>query len=174
MGLPSGPIPAKVKVRRNAPTIPTTNLPAGGRTGPIPRAPKQPALGPAGMDWWRWAWRTPQASGWSTGNLATIARRASLEDDLGVLESVDNLDALELLGADTERAFRALIYRLSALCTGRLAVCREMRELDDRLGLTPRGMAALRWEIVAESAVDTDEDDELAKQRDRRERLGAS
>ena len=28
---------------------------------------------------------------------------------------------------------------------------REMRECDDRLGLTPKGMAALRWSIIPES-----------------------
>jgi len=27
-------------------------------------------------------------------------------------------------------------------------VIREMREMDDRLGLTPKGLAALRWKIV--------------------------
>ncbi len=25
-----------------------------------------------------------------------------------------------------------------------------MRELDDRLGLTPKGLAALRWKVVAD------------------------
>lgn len=29
-----------------------------------------------------------------------------------------------------------------------LAVMKEMRELDDRYGLTPKGLAALRWKIV--------------------------
>lgn len=31
-------------------------------------------------------------------------------------------------------------------------VVREMREMDDRLGLSPKGLAALRWVIVEEEA----------------------
>lgn len=172
----SGPLPAKDKRRRNAPTIPTTSLPLGGFTGPIPRVPKVVTLRAAGADWWRWAWRTPQAAAWSSGNLRTIARRAQLEDDLQALDSVDHLDALDLLQADKAADFKFLIQRLAALSSGRLAVCREMRELDDRLGLTPRGMAALRWEVVAVTAEPVEEEaDEVTKKRqDRRSRLSAS
>jgi hypothetical protein len=80
-----------------------------------------------------------------------VARRASLEDDLAALATVEGLDAVELLQALDPDAFstvRDLVGRLAALASGRLAVAREMRELDDRLGLTPKGMAALRWTVV--------------------------
>ena len=41
-----------------------------------------------------------------------------------------------------------------------------MRELDDRLGLTPKGMAALRWNIVPDSpaADGGQEDDTTARE----------
>jgi len=112
-----GPLPkaAGQRRRRNAPTIPTTKLPAGGREGQPPKCPYQ--LGRAGRAWWTWAWHTPQAAAWSDGDLFALARRARLEDDSEM---------------------------------GVSARMREMRELDDRFGLTAKGMAALRWEIAAD------------------------
>lgn len=173
-----GPLPAKNARRRNAPTIPTTSLPVTGRTGPIPRPPKWVALGPAGAAWWRWAWRTPQASGWSPGHEAYVAKRASLEDDLAVLDVVDcgSFEMLDLLGTEDARAFKALIGRLAGLATGRLAVIKVMMELDNRLGLNPKGMADLRWEVVnVEAPPAEDETDEVEQRRqDRRARLSAS
>lgn len=55
---------------------------------------------------------------------------------------------LQGLGAEDEKEVRAIVAHLAALATGKLNICREMRELDDRLGLTPKGLAALRWQIV--------------------------
>ena len=144
--MPPGPLPNPDRRRRNAPTIPTTNLPASGRKGRIPKPPLE--LGDAGSAWWRWAWRLPQACGWSVGDFAMIGRRASLEDDLAALAKVDSLDAIELLSAEKASEVRELIERLAGLAANKLAVCREARELDDRLGLTPKGLAALRWKIV--------------------------
>lgn len=147
-----GPLPTGDAVRRNAPTIPTTNLPAAGRTAPVPDLPALYELGGRGLDWWAWAWRTPQACAWDDGSLFMVARRAQLEDDLHALEHID-LDLEFLVGEDPSEAawnLKLLIGKLKAMAGGKLAVAREMRELDDRLGLTPKGLAALRWKIVAE------------------------
>lgn len=111
------PKPAGQRRRSNPATIPTTNLPCRGRTGPTPRSPIK--LGAAGTAWWKWAWKTPQAAAWDVGNANFIARRANLEDKVAS-------DDLKM----------------------ELAVLREMRERDDRLGLTPKGRLALRWSIV--------------------------
>jgi len=111
--------------------------------------PSWVSLGDAGGAWWGWAWRTPQACAWGPGHEALIARRASLEDDLAALSGVDSLDLADVLGADASD-FRMILSQLAALATGRLQIFREMRELDDRLGLSPKGMAALRWTIVAD------------------------
>jgi hypothetical protein len=143
-----GPLPDGNARRRNAPTIPTTNLPAGGFTGPRPEVPDPVELRDAGLAWWTWAWRTPQAAAWDAGSHQIIARRASLEDDLVAIHLVRGLDYLELAEDDTSAAIRAAIARVSAMATGRLAITKEMRELDDRLGLTPKALAALRWKIV--------------------------
>jgi len=112
-----GPLPAKIRRRTNKPSIPTTSLPSRGRKGRPPRSPYE--LGELAQVWWRWAWRTPQACAWSTGDLYVVARRALLEDLL-----------VEDAGG---------------------APAREARQLDDRLGLTPKGLAQLRWVIVDET-----------------------
>lgn len=145
--MPRGPLPSDQKRRRNAPTIPTTSLPPDGFDAPTPTPPASTDLGPAGAEWWNWAWHTPQAAAWDAGALYAIARRASLEDDLAVVGNLESLDALDLANA-TPPAFRAMVLRLAGLATSRLTICREMRELDDRLGLTPKAMAQLRWKIT--------------------------
>lgn len=156
-----GPLPDPKRKRRNAPTIPTTELPTSGLVAIGSEPPKPPDhLGTEGRQWWMWAWSTPQAVGWGVGagQEATVARRASLEDDLNALAEVEALDLLDVIDADGEvvKRYKDVIKRLAALTGGRLAVTREMRELDDRLGLTPRGLAALRWTIVADPEPDED------------------
>lgn len=172
-----GPLPAAQKRRRNAPTIPTTNLPAGGRKNAPPKMPPWVHLGKAGRAWWRWAWRTPQAAAWPDGVADVVARRARLEDDIEAIAYI-GLD-LDMLPAETPLELAAylehvkyVIEKLKSLASGKLAIEREMRELDDRLGLTPKAMAALRWTIVADAEPEaagspTPERDELEERRRR-------
>lgn len=78
------------------------------------------------------------------GQESIVARRASLED---LLADADD---------------------------GQLQLMREMREIDDRLGLTPKGMAALRWVIVDDTPVETPDQGDLpagVTAMDRRARL---
>lgn len=158
------PKPAAERRRRNEPTIPSTKLPIGGREGRAPTCPYK--LGRTGMKWWRWAWRTPEAAAWDAlGHSFTVARRAQLEDDLETVTSLAvEFDLAELVAAaggtpiDDEaladaldaagKITKAVVDRLLGLAGGKLAILREMRELDDRLGLSPKAMAQLRWEIV--------------------------
>lgn len=144
-----GPLPSQNRRRRNAPTVPTTTLPAKGRSGRVPAVPTWTRLRKSGMAWWRWAWHTPQAAGWAPGMESLVARRASLEDDLAAAGEVESLELDELLGAKSAEV-REAIGRLASLVSGRLVIFREMRELDDRLGLSPKGMATLRWTIADE------------------------
>lgn len=142
-----GPLPSEKKRRRNAPTIPTTSLPAGGRDGVVPEPPEWVSLGRAGRAWWDWAWRTPQAAAWSeVAHLDVVARRASLEDDLQAIESED-------LSGVSEEDLRQLVQRLKALVTGKVSLLGKVTELDDRLGLSPKSMAQLRWTIVDDGSV---------------------
>lgn len=159
--MPRGPLPNPQRRRRNEPTIPTTTLPAEGRTGTAPKVPTTVTLGKNGKAWWAWAWKTPQACAWSDGDLMAIARRATLEDDLAAIEVVDGLDLvqlLELVDEESQKVARLIEFtmrRLHALAAGKITLVREMRELDDRLGLTPKAFAQLRWTIEAKDEGET-------------------
>lgn len=152
-----GPLPDPNSRRRNAPTIPTTSLPASGRPGSAPKVPGWVELGKSGKGWWAWAWKTPQAAGWSDGNLPMVAQRASLEDDLSALAEVEGLDFAGMDDGTKDAELRRTVQRVASLATGKLAILKECRELDDRLGLTPKGMAALRWTIVADTEPEQDD-----------------
>lgn len=151
--MPRGPAPHKNKRRTNADAIPKTQLPAGGRKGRPPKVPEAYKLGKAGAAWWRWAWGTPQATGWDPGALYVLARRAQLEDDLDAIKLNDELEVVDLLAGAAEEAIERVTYALSLLKqqgAGKLALEKEMRELDKVLGLTPKGLIDLRWEIVSD------------------------
>lgn len=156
--MPPGPLPAANARRTNTASIPTTRLPAGGRKGRPPNPPEGYNFAEAARNWWKWAWGTPQACAWDAGARYAVARRAQLEDSLAALDRFDP-GALEgffadfRVGSDLGDALGELgeiIGRLQSLAGGRLAVSREMRELDKRLGLDPKALAELRWVIVAD------------------------
>ena len=148
--MPRGPLPSANARRRNAPTIPTNELPAEGRKGPVPKCPYE--LGAAGDRWWKWAWKLPQAAKWDDGALYVVARRALLEDHAAALDFADTLDLADLFGAmKNDEAKRTVEFALSLLkrsATGEGALMKEMRELDNRLGLNPKAMVDLRWSIT--------------------------
>jgi hypothetical protein len=148
-----GPLPKPNAVRRNAPTITSTVLPAAGRKGRAPNVPKAYDLGAAGTAWWTWAWKLPQATRWDKGSLYTAVRRAQLEDELAALTFDDYVHLEDLLaGADPE-AIKRVEWALSTLkrsATGSVTLMKEMRELDGKLGLNPKALADLRWTIEDE------------------------
>jgi hypothetical protein len=131
--------------------IAAVSLPPAGRRGRPPKCPYE--LADAGGAWWRWAWSTPQATQWDRGSLYTVGRRAQLEDDLAALDQFDP-HALDWLFAGTApdeemlQALAAIVGALKGLAGSRLAVVQKMAELDDRLGLSPRALAALKWAVT--------------------------
>jgi hypothetical protein len=149
-----GPLPDPNARRRNAPTIPSTSLPAGGFDGDIPDPPESYTLLGPGAAWWTWVWRTPQAAAFDAGSLYALARRASLEDDLFLLEQADEFDLSDLLNIGEEREalmrLEFFIRKLKALAGGKMAILKEARELDKRFGLDPKAIAENRWQIVDE------------------------
>jgi hypothetical protein len=118
--------------------------------------PESPyALGEAGAAWWEWAWETPQAAKWDHGALYTVARRALLEDEHAAVGSFDPFALNEFFASldlgeeesvqDALRELGRIIGRLQALATGRIAISKEMRELEGQLGFGAKSMAALGW-----------------------------
>lgn len=146
--MPRGPLPSSGARRRNEPTIEGSVLPAAGRKGKAPESPLE--LHDAGARWWAWAWATPQASKWDAGSVYFVARRAVLEDHAAALKFADELDWSDLFReGDTEAKGRVewALGLLKRSATGEVALMKEMRELDNRLGLNPKAMADLRWKI---------------------------
>ena len=145
-----GPIPNPVRRRGNAPTIRTTFLPAESRSVTVPEVPKAYRLGESGRAWWDWAWGLPQATKWGDGALYVVARRAVLEDLVASLDFAEQADLSELLAGAAPEATRQLERVLATLkraAASHVALCREMRELDKRLGLDPKALLELRWVI---------------------------
>jgi len=149
-----GPLPDPNARRRNK-RKPNTPLPLDGPEGRAPNCPY--ALGKAGKKWWDFAWKLPQATAWNDGAIWFVARRAALEDDLAALDDGGDLSVVlgDLLGdavgeegdelQKTVNAIGETVGRLKALAGGRMAIVKEMREMDNRLGLNPKGFADLRW-----------------------------
>jgi hypothetical protein len=145
-----GPLPDPNARRRNK-RKPGTPLPLDGPEGRTPTCPY--SLKKAGKKWWNSAWKLPQATAWDDGSVYFVARRAQLEDDLALADSAfESTDFAEMLGRDEDEITRDLEFivgRLAALAGRRLPILKEMREMDNKLGLNPKAMADLRWTIEA-------------------------
>lgn len=128
--MPPLPKPASERRRRNAPLANTLKLPRAGRKGKPPAFPSG-ELSDYDAKVWADLWRTPMAVAWELNNYhRTVARY------LRVMRAAE--DALD--GGDINAAALA-----------------EVRQLEDRLGLTPMALLRLRWEI--------DGSDEVAAKR---------
>lgn len=157
-------------------------LPPAGRKGRPPKCPYELAL--AGEEWWKWAWRTPQATQWDSGSLYTVARRAQLEDSLAALDQFDPhaldwfFSALDVGSEDAIceqiRELGRIVGQLQALAGGRLAVVQKMAELDDRLGLSPRALVALKWAVTGDEPKAKGGLNEILAQRQKREAEAAA
>lgn len=125
----AGPLPNENRVRRNG-TPGFLQLPIEGYQGAIPNFP----LDDATMDElgiWADLWRTPQATMWirlGRGMVRIIARY------------VRNLTILE-----ADRHATVAVAHLNGEC----------RQIEDRLGLSPKAMATLRWEVPADELAET-------------------
>lgn len=69
---------------------------------------------------------------------------------MSALAEVEGLDLVAVADAESDTDAKNMIRRVASMATGRLQIMKHMLDLDDRLGLTPKGMAALRWTIVAD------------------------
>lgn len=153
----SGPLPNPQSRRRNAPTINPDLLPAK-RSGRAPKVPARFELGEAGMAFWRAAWKLPQSAKWEH-HVDAVARRAELEDLAAARDMLLQLDLEDVLLAGDDEELRQrlrnlewMLDKLQRLATGAIGLMKQMDALDDRLGLNPKSLAALRWTIEATPA----------------------
>lgn len=127
--MPATPKPPGQRVRRNRDQKQWRGLPAEGRRG---KAPTLPAKRPAWLRATREWWTTIWASPMAT---------AWLPADVPVLIRLARMVERELRG-------EAVVAELA-----------EMRQLEDRFGLSPRARRLLQWE-VANAGVKADEEPE--------------
>jgi len=122
----------------------------------VPELPAWRELGSAGTQWWEWAWRTPQACAWDDGQLLKVADRAALEDDLVAVSRADFMgdfleDSLGVLASNDDfKAISDTVSSIARLLAGKISIQRQINEIDDRLGLSPKGRDQLRLKIVAD------------------------
>lgn len=119
------PKPADQRRRRNAPTAGEwAELPREGRQGPAPKWMLPGRPGAEVLRLWRWAWSTPQACMWEGLALEPfVARWCKL--------------TVEIHGGE-----------LGA--TALLASLPELRQIEDRLGLNPKGLQDRRWRLAGD------------------------
>jgi len=124
-----GPPPKPASQRRR--TNPTIAMTRLPSEGRRGEAPEWPLSSSAAYDPDLWAelWSTPQAVAW------------------------------EQLGAGTIRVVARYVVLLAEADVGEPKAAMEVRQLEDRLGLSPMAMLRLRWEIAP---------DEVAEMRERR------
>lgn len=90
-----------------------------------------------------------------------LASSAAYDPDLWAeLWSTPQAVAWERLGAGTVRVVARYVVLLAEADVGEPKAAMEVRQLEDRLGLSPLAMLRLRWEVAA---------DEVAEQRSARE-----
>jgi hypothetical protein len=134
-----GPAPNPNARRRNArPDM--TALPAGGYEGDVPEWPLAGRKKPAELTLWGVLWRTPQASAW-----------AVMGD--GTTRTIARYCRLSLVAEDPK-----------AMAT----IHTEVRQLEDRLGLTPMAMRRLMWDVASDEVGEKRTEGEAAKAEPRR------
>lgn len=117
-------------------------LPATGRRGTVPAWPLSSKATIAERDLWSELWASPQAVAW---------------EELGWIRTV-------------ARYTRITIAAEKARATA--AVMSEARQLEDRLGLNPKAMRSLGWEVSPVEVVPDAVSDDVADLDDFRARLG--
>lgn len=117
-------------------------LPRSGRTGDPPDWPLGGKLNKAEQKLWRQLWASPQAVAWEALAWARTVARY------------------------TRLAIQAEKPGIHASFVG------EVRQLEDRLGLNPKAMKSLAWEIDDEPRAEEHRDDNVADLAEYRERFG--
>ena len=127
--------------RRNA-TVGKTMLPAGGRQGDVP---VWPILARTEPDVWADLWRTPQASAWEAQGWTRVVARYAL-----LIEATED--------PNPENSPSA-------------AILAEVRQMEDRLGLNPKAMRSLLWEVTSDEVAERRDGSKVSKATSKRAEL---
>lgn len=164
MGPP--PKPAGQRRRRNAPAAGASVLEAPARRPA--KLPGSKEMLPATRAWWRTIWASPMASRWTPADEPALVRLAHLKD-LTDRELRGWTDRLMVGDLELDENRPGLVHVILAGPRVSVQLLAEMRQLEDRLGLTPMARRRLGWELPGDEdrAAATAPPDELEARRDR-------
>lgn len=140
-----GPLPSNSPKRKTRPTdVPWIDLPRSGNPNPIPVVPRGLDLGNHGLYRWYRLWRTPESTQWGDADRDLVMRLCQLED--AWQRSVETHG--EVVHPPKGKSGRSYQRQLD------LRIAPEMRQLEEKLGLTAKAKKELRWRIVDDSPVE--------------------
>lgn len=165
--------------RRNTEGSSTRTLidttPARTRTPTLPAAS---SMLKSTRAWWKTVWASPMAAVWTDADVPALVRLAQLHDltqrqfdivrDGPLAQITSERITRALPGDELEESIEVKIIFRSPVNAAQLG---EMRQLEDRLGLSPLSRRRLQWELErADQAAGVEEppEDEVALRRQER------
>lgn len=163
------PKPASQRRRRNKAPV-AAKLTAAPRRRTAPKLPGGDNLLAETRAWWRMVWKSPMAAHWIEADRPAVVRLAHLQDLVGreILGWTDR-GRVGDLRPDPDRDDIVRVELAGAMVS--VALLAEMRQIEDRLGLTPMARKRLQWEIEEPEAPAAAPADEVAARRERFARL---
>lgn len=150
------PKPADERARRNKTPV-AMRLPARGRAGRAPAWPVGFGHSRAHDVIWASLWKTPQAVAWEQLGWNRVVARY--------------VDCLVSAERDLDDISDPKLY--AAMLTAQTKLLPELRQLEDRLGLTPLSMLRLQWAIAADEVGEKRTAKTAVKARGARGRYGS-
>jgi hypothetical protein len=135
--MPAQTKPPGQRRRRNAGQSQWEELPAAGRKGPAPKPRTDRELGPVALRYWKELWKSPMAVAFIDADIQPLTRLAVLVDDRARAESADGL--LGIVESCEGGEVKVIVGQFSGDA--------EIRQLEDRYGVSPKARRALQWEI---------------------------
>lgn len=143
------PKPASQRRRRNKPAV-------AAKLSPAPRGRRAPTLPAADTllaetrAWWRMVWKSPMAAHWIEADRPAVVRLAHLQDLVArELRGWSDRGQIGDLVRDEKRDDLVRVQLAGAMVS--VALLAEMRQIEDRLGLTPMARKRLQWEMDDEA-----------------------
>lgn len=139
------PKPPGARRRRNLGQGQWQELPADGRKGKAPEPRTDRELGVIARRYWETIWSSPMAVTFTDADIQPLTRLAVLVDDRARSESADGL--IEIVDAWHDGSELRVIV-------GEFKGDGEIRQLEDRYGISPLARRRLQWEIKQGDVVD--------------------
>jgi hypothetical protein len=144
--MPPLPKPAAQRRRRNV--VPgATKLPAAGLRTRAPALPGGSGMLASTRTWWKTAWASPMATVWLDADVPALVRLAQLVDLTTREFAIVREGPREIVRSEAARVDGSVEVRVVFDSPVTAALLAEMRQLEDRLGLSPLSRRRLQWEI---------------------------